>query len=313
MDQIFFVGTFNYLGVKQLKLMYKQIWIIVFFLAFGLFSCANNGAEAQNDQEQEQIANDPTFEMLWSTDTVFKIPESTLYDSERKVIYVSNVNQNPRQKDNNGFISRMNKDGKDIELEWVSGLSSPKGMGLKDTILYVTDVDEMVAININSAEIIKKYPLADVGMLNDISIAPNGTVYVTDMDSSRILVLEDEELILWQDGLNRPNGIYAEDDRILIASNGDGKFLAYDLTSKAMTELGAGFGRSDGIVKTALGKYVVSDWSGEIFLVDGNNIQSLFSSKAQEIQTADIGLIPDENTILVPTFFDNRVAAYKLN
>jgi hypothetical protein len=29
-------------------------------------------------------------------------------------------------------------------------------------------------------------------------------------------------------------------------------------------------------------------------------------------QTADIGYIPEENLVLVPTFFSNKVVAYKL-
>jgi hypothetical protein len=29
-------------------------------------------------------------------------------------------------------------------------------------------------------------------------------------------------------------------------------------------------------------------------------------------QTADIGFIPEENLVLVPTFFSNKVEAYKL-
>jgi hypothetical protein len=38
----------------------------------------------------------------------------------------------------------------------------------------------------------------------------------------------------------------------------------------------------------------------------------MLDTKEIESNTADIGFIPGENIVLVPTFFKNKVAAYKL-
>jgi hypothetical protein len=40
--------------------------------------------------------------------------------------------------------------------------------------------------------------------------------------------------------------------------------------------------------------------------------QSLLNTKDQEKNTADIWFIQEKDLLLVPTFFDNRVVAYKL-
>jgi DNA-binding beta-propeller fold protein YncE len=106
----------------------------LFFLLFTLFFCVSkNKIESKTTQK---------LELLWSTDSVFKTPESAVYDEKRAVIYVSNMNLNPRQKDGNGFISKVAKDGKIIQLEWISGMSSPKGLALYGNTLYTADIDE---------------------------------------------------------------------------------------------------------------------------------------------------------------------------
>ena len=46
----------------------------------------------------------------WSIKDVFAMPESAVFDPQRKWIYVSNVNQ--YAKDNNGYVSRVSLDGK---------------------------------------------------------------------------------------------------------------------------------------------------------------------------------------------------------
>ncbi|MFS4467803.1 SMP-30/gluconolactonase/LRE family protein [Maribacter sp. 2210JD10-5] len=254
----------------------------------------------------------PVLKMLWRTDAVFKTPESALFDVERNVIYVSNLNENPREKDGNGFISKVGKDGKNIEVEWVTGLSSPKGMGLLNNLLFVADIDEVVVIDVDKGKITARYNYPDAAMLNDISIDANGTVWMTDMDAGTICFLNKGKIEKWHLGLDRPNGIFVEENRILIASF-DGKFTAYDRSSKKATVLGTGIGKGDGIEKTKSGAYLISDWDGEIFWGDEGMVTSILSTEKENVQSADIGLIADENILLVPTFLDNRLVAYTIN
>ncbi len=254
------------------------------------------------------------FKEIWKTDAVFKTPESVLFDEESGLIYVSNVNvtdQNPWSKDKNGFISKLSKTGEVLDLEWVKGISSPKGLGLYDGILYVSDVDELVTISISKAKVIKKYLIEGATQLNDVAVGKDGKVYVTDMGTGKIHILENGIITTWKSGLNKPNGIFIEEDRILTASAADGSFIAHDIKTKKETLINSDMKSGDGIEVTISGDYLVSNWGGEIFEMKGSKSALLFSSVEENKQTADIGIIKEDNIVLVPTFFDNRVVAYK--
>lgn len=95
----------------------------VFMILF--FAC-----KPQQPAKEGMAEKIPTLTRLWTTDTVLRTPESVLYDKAHDIIYVANVNLNPWEKDGNGFISRLDTKGNILELQWVSGLNGPKGMGI---------------------------------------------------------------------------------------------------------------------------------------------------------------------------------------
>ena len=291
---------------------------LILLLSISTISCKKNIAEKmETDAEVEEtvkeaVQDKPILKKLWATDTIFKTPESVLYDQKRNVLYVANVNMNPWKKDGNGFISKITTDGKPIKIDWVTGLNSAKGMGVYEDKLYVTDVDAVVEIDIEAGKILNRYAVDDTMKLNDISIDSDGTVYISDMQEGRIFTLQNDKMEVWKEGLNAPNGVFVEADRILIASSGDGSLRAYDKTTKEETMIANDMTSGDGLEATQSGDYVMSNWGGEIFFVKDGNSTLLLDTKEQKKQTADIGIIKYQNIILVPTFFDNRVVAYKL-
>src|SRR5690349_2445801 len=86
------------------------------------------------------MANAQKLTRLWETDSVLRVPESVLYDAKNKVLYVANIDGKPDEKDGKGFISKVSPEGKITNLEWITGLHAPKGMGLSGNTLYVADV-----------------------------------------------------------------------------------------------------------------------------------------------------------------------------
>ena len=255
----------------------------------------------------------PSLEQVWASDTLLQTPESVLYDQDRNLIYVANVNQNPWEKDGNGFISRMDLRGKIIALEWVTGLDGPKGMGLIGNLLYVANIDEVVEIDVETGEITNRYPVEGNPSLNDISVL-DGTVYISGSGSSKVYVLSDGKISIWVEGdFGRPNGLLAEKDRLLMLTSGGGQLMAFDWNTKQKTNLVDSLGHGDGIVPAGKNDYLASSWQGELFYISSeyDRIQ-LLDSRDQKINTADIEYIIDKNLLLVPTFFDNRVVAYEL-
>ncbi len=99
----------------------------------------------------------------------------------------------------------------------------------------------------------------------------------------------------------------------MVASYGGGDFYRVDINTKMKETLADSIGGGDGIVAYE-DQYMVSSWNGEVFLVDNAGATTLLlDTKSTGQNAADICYIADKNLLLVPTFFGNTVAAYKVN
>lgn len=264
-----------------------------------------------------QISAQPKAELseIWRTEGELSTCESVLYHPESDLLFVSCINGSPSEKNKKGFIALLTPDGSIKELNWVTGLNAPKGMGIHENKLYVTDIDQVVVVDIKNAKVFDRIPVEGASFLNDIAIGADGKVYFTDSDTGIVWIYMDGKLKKWiSEGLQRPNGLYIEEDRVLLTSSGSQDLKIIDKQSGKMkvvtTEIGAG----DGVEFTGKdGFYLTSSWLGEVFLIlpDFSKL-SLLKTSDQEINSADIGFNIKEQVVYVPTFFDNRVVAYKL-
>jgi len=252
-----------------------------------------------------------TLEKVWETSTEMKTPESVLYDADRDVIYVANINENPSEKDGNGFISILNPNGSVKVFKWVENLSAPKGMAVFDGRLYVSDIDQLVEIDIEKGKILNKYDAPNAVFLNDVAACMNGMIFVSDTRTAKIHVLNNGVFSVWMEGepFETPNGLFTEKGNLYV---GDKNIYEVDIESKKVTEIISDAGGVDGLEKNNEGEFVFSNWPGRIFIhTNGKNVK-LHDSTEEEINTADIDFALKYNWILVPTFFDKRVVAYKI-
>jgi DNA-binding beta-propeller fold protein YncE len=292
-----------------------------------MVACGKTGENANNAaQDTTSVAVEtgsvakPKAELvkLWETDTTLKTCESVLFHASANILYVANINGMPTDKDKNGFISKLTTDGKIENLEWVKGLNAPKGMGVLGNKLFVTDITDLVEIDIATGKITKKYPVKGSEFLNDIATdEATGKVYFTDMKKNKIHVLEAKTGkvtdFIAADSLGSPNGLYFLDaNTLILATNGDSKLKKIDLTTKQITTITEGIDAGDGVEKVADDTYLVSSWTGEVFYIKGGEKTKLLDTQADKINSADIGYIPANKTLLVPTFFKNKVVAYQL-
>src|SRR5438132_918143 len=122
--------------------------------------------------------------------TGLDLPESVTWDDANKTFYVSNIGgMDAAAKDGNGFISKVDQTGKVTTLKWITGLDAPKGTEIANGKLYVSDISQLIEIDIASGKITNKYPAAGAMFLNDIAVGPDGKVYVADTFTSSIYVL----------------------------------------------------------------------------------------------------------------------------
>lgn len=250
-------------------------------------------------------------------------PESVLFDPERNVLYVSNVDGGPTDKDGKGYIAKLMPDGKAVAAEWVTGLNAPKGLALSGDRLYVADIDRLVVIDIGTGEIAKIYEAPDAKFLNDVVVGKDGRVFVSDTLTDTIYALDGDTFGVWLNSgdLAAPNGLYADNDKLIVASWGKGEMMSakpdhlrtVDLDSKEIANLGDGtpIGNLDGLAPDGNGDFLVTDWvAGALFRVEP-------SGKAEKLLdlnqgTADLFYRHDEKLVMIPFMNDGVLVAYRL-
>ena len=275
-----------------------------------LLACGSNKTEeiVEPLAEVEDVKT-PTLTLLGESPETLITNESVLYDQESGVIYVSNIEGNPTDKDGKGSISIIAKDGSIVTQDWVTGISAPKGMGIANGKLYVTDIDQLVEIDIASSSISATYPVEGATFLNDVA-THDGKVYFTDMNTGKVHLLADGVVSTISEGHESINGIAVSEGGVIYGLDASGLIV---WTEDGSTEIiNSHVTGGDGLVILGDGNFVVSRWVGEIWFVTSEGQTLLLDTKAEESNTADIGFIPEDNVVLVPTFFKNKVAAYQL-
>jgi hypothetical protein len=90
----------------------------------------------------------------------------------------------------------------------------------------------------------------------------------------------------------------------------DGKLLSINTNTKSISILATNAGYMDGLIKVGKSTFITSNWSGTVqLLVPGKQPEKLLESKTH---AADLGYIPSRHVLLVPTFTENTLVAYKL-
>jgi hypothetical protein len=250
----------------------------------------------------------------WSTASDFKVPESVFFDSEAGCLYVSNINGGPAQKNGEGFLSKVDLDGQTLELEWITGLDAPKGMGVYGEKLYVTDIDRIVVIDKNRGTVLTVHSVSGAKFLNDIAVDQKGTIYASDSSGDAIYALEGGTVTKVLSGgryLKGPNGLFWEGNALLIGVQG--RILRWEPDEDDLTVLVKTTGGIDGLQPTGSGDYLISDWSGIVRLVSPpEQEQILMDVRGKKSNTADFCYIPENNLLIVPTFSGNQLWSFEL-
>ncbi len=267
---------------------------------------------------------DEEFTVLWEIDDL-NTPESVLYDTQRDIIFLSNVDGAPTDKDNKGYISVLTIQGEMLNKHWVTGLNAPKGLGVYKDTLYVTDIDTLLAININNGKVEQRYYASEAKFLNDIIIDSNGVVYVSDMGTSSIYRLVDNEFTIWlqDDKLENPNGLYLENDHLIVGSwgrmanessmNALGHLKIVSIKDKSINSLGDGtpIGNLDGVESDGNGNFYVTDWvDGTLFLIQRNGQAEKLLNFPQG--SADHEVVLDKKIMIIPKMMEDKLTAYRL-
>ncbi|WP_194852572.1 SMP-30/gluconolactonase/LRE family protein [Nonlabens antarcticus] len=289
------------------------------FLIISLALFSGNVLCAQNDLD---------FVSKYNLNLVVEIPdlahvESVAFDASTQLLYASiQGNQEP----GDGSIVTFQLDGSMEDIAFTTGLNNPKGIAIYKNKLYVSDVTELVEIDLQTGNILNRFSTGTEQFLNDVAIDADGNVYVSDMGSSSIYKLEtDGKFTNWLSSpkLENPNGLLVKDNTLFIAawglpdktnnaSNPQGRFLKVDLTTKIIDQVTeTPQGNLDGLQVLDDQNFLISDWrKGTILKISKSGVTELFFTS--KISVGDILYLQKEKLLVIPLNRQNKVEIYKI-
>jgi len=254
---------------------------------------------------------------LWETGEIFKAPESVVYDGERGFLYISNCNGDLKNGLPYGqqFISKANIKGEIIKFDWIENLTKPTGICIFNDKLYIVERFGVVEYDLKADKVSDKFYIKTSNFLNDITVDPDGGIYVSESDTNTIYKIKNNSVEKWLDSkeISRPNGILFDDGKLLVAVNSDHYLKAVNISDKQITKIALlGEGILDGIKKCGDG-YLVSDFIGNLYLVKpSGQVIELLNTRDAEINIADFEYIPDKDMVVIPALKNNKLLCYRL-
>ena len=263
---------------------------------------------------------------VWQFDG-FKMPESVVYDAHSDKYYVSNINGGPLENDQNGSIGFIDPQTKNARIEWVTGFDSPKGLALRDRILYVADVNELVLVNVDKGDVVARYPAPNSQLLNGIAISDTGDVYVSDWLGNRIYTLTEQGLTTWFESVDlaSPNGLAIKGEWLYVAawgaspkadfsteSSGNLMRISLDTAKLDRFSINQTWVNLDGLHPLSNNQWLTTDFmQGKLLTLNPQG--EILKELPLAPTAADFAYRADKNLLIVPYLMSGKVAAYHLN
>ena len=178
-------------------------------------------------------------------------------------------------------MSRHAADGSLVQRRWATGFSSPKGVTVADGVVYIADPKFVVALDVATGDELARYTIADAGLFNDVAVADDGSIYVTDTANPGLLRIDPHAygrpamtVVARDDRFEFPNGVTPSLGTAYVATTGllpsamgpgtPGRLFTVDTKSGEGEEIEGVHGQWDGVVEIG-GIVVVNDFvSGEV-------------------------------------------------
>lgn len=254
--------------------------------------------------------------------TGLQSPHSFVGDPLEPSYFISNVNGEPDTRDNNGFITKLDHDGKVTQLKFIQGgengitLHAPKGLALVGGTLYVADLDCLRGFDKHSGRLLVSVAFPAAGgqptpSLTDVAAGPGPVLYVSDQAANTIYRVDIEAghritPLIHDARLAGPAGlaVHPRTNHIIAVSWNKGSILEITPDGRLTELVSNGFftGRFQnlsGVDFDRWGNMYVSDFTkGKIWRMTRDQ---RFQVIAEYLPTpADIGIDRANNLILVP-------------
>jgi sugar lactone lactonase YvrE len=255
---------------------------------------------------------------LWETGEIYKGPESTVYDSHRDCLYISNYTGGVKTGSSYGdnSISKADLQGNILEYDFVKNLTMPTGICIFDDKLYIVERFGVVIYDLSANKIADKIYIKTSYFLNDITVDTEGGIYVSESDTNVIYRIKNKNVEKWMDSreISRPNGVLYDNGKLIVGVNSDNYLKAVNIADKKVTNIALlGPGIIDGIKKCGDG-YLVSHYLGNLYLVKpSGEVTELINTRDEKTNIADFEYIADKQLIVIPALANNKLLGYKFD
>lgn len=151
--------------------------------------------------------------------------------NDGKYLYVADIGKelNPTAKDGDGQIIKLDKNGKILEKTFVKEiLNAPKGIAIFKGILYINDIDRLLAIDLKTGNKLYEIDFSkDTSFLNDIAVWDKTTLYVSATDKNKLfkvnLIDKSYSEVITDKTIAGINGLYCNKKASRLYVNGFGR------------------------------------------------------------------------------------------
>ncbi len=281
------------------------------------------GTAGAAESSQKEMGN---YKIAWQITEGLKAPESAYFDEASGFLFLSQIGEGGgKGKDGDGWISKLTVAGEMIQNKWITGLNAPKGLRSHAGTLWVSDIDQIVAIDIEAGKISKRVPIKGAQFLNDLATGPDGAVYVSDMVASVIYRHRNGKTEVFASGpeIEHPNGLLVHEGKLIIG--GWGRDLQDDFSTPTLGRLQAihlknklhsvitrkPTGNLDGVEIDGKGGYIVTDWrAGKVFRISRRGKAKVIMEFPQG--AADHAYLVDRKWLILPEMLENKLTAFEL-
>ena len=260
----------------------------------------------------------------------FEMPESIVMG--RRYMYVSNVGKAPIPPagTTDGYITKLDKNGKLLKQKFIDKLKAPKGMAVQGDNLLVADVDHLLGFDLATGK-----KTLDIGFegqtnfLNDVAVKNDSIIFLSSTDTGLVYQVNTKRktsTALDIEKIKGPNGLVYDKARNILYVNGFGEGdkpngqlgkISFIKNKAAYTVLHEDKGHMDGLALIG-NTLLYTDWikmekAGVLkkYNIHNNTFNTIFM-KEKLGGPADFLYDFSTKRIIVPLMLENKIIIIKL-